>query len=83
MNCKNVIRELSEYLNSELDSAARAELERHLGKCEDCRLVVDTTKKTIQIFCNSEPIALPGDVRDRLHSALARHLRRPAPGSSS
>jgi len=74
LNCNNVIRELSNYLDGELDATAREELERHLGRCHDCRLVVDTTRKTIQIFCNSEPIALPVDVRSRLHAALEKRL---------
>lgn len=79
MNCRGVIRELSDYLNGELDSSARAELEHHLADCDDCRLVVDTTKHTIQIFCNSEPVPLPEDVRTRLHTALEKRLRqRPA-----
>ena len=76
MNCRGVIRELSDYLDGELDSSARAELERHLERCEDCRLVVDTTRKTVQIFCNSEPVPLPSEVRDRLHAALEKRLRR-------
>ena len=76
MNCRGVILELSSYLDGELDPSARAELERHLERCEDCRLVVDTTRKTIQIFCNSEPVPLPPDVRDRLHAALEKRLRR-------
>jgi len=59
-----------------VDAAARAELERHLERCEDCRLVVDTTKKTIQFFCNSEPLPLPNGVRDRLHAALENRLRK-------
>lgn len=76
MNCRGVIRELSNYLDGELDSAARAELEIHLDKCEDCRLVVDATKKTIQIFCNAEPVPLPAEVSQRLHAALAQRLRK-------
>lgn len=79
MNCRGVIRELSSYLNGELDASARADLERHLEHCKDCRLVVDTTQKTIQIFCNAEPVPLPTDVRERLHAALAKRLgRRPS-----
>lgn len=74
MNCRGVIHELSEYLDGELDAAARADLEQHLAKCEDCRLVVDTTRHTVQIFCNSQPIPLPNDVRERLHAALAKRL---------
>jgi anti-sigma factor RsiW len=76
LNCLSVIRELSNYLDGELDAAARKELEQHLGRCEDCRLVVDTTRKTIQIFCNAEPVPLPEDVRLRLHAALERRLGR-------
>ncbi len=75
MKCRGVIRELSDYLDGELDAGAQADLERHLEHCDDCRLVVDTTKKTIQIFCNSEPVPLPGDVRERLHKALEKRLR--------
>jgi anti-sigma factor RsiW len=76
LNCRGVIRELSNYLDGELDATARADLEVHLNKCEDCRLVVDTTRKTIQIFCNSEPVPLPAGVSERLHAALFQRLRK-------
>jgi anti-sigma factor RsiW len=70
-----VIRQLSDYLNGELDGNVRAELERHLEHCDDCRLVVDTTQKTVEIFCKSEPVPLPRGVRERLHAALEKRLR--------
>lgn len=78
MNCKNVIEELTSYLDGVLDSNMRADLELHLSRCTDCRVVVDTTRKTIQIFCNSEPVPLPEDVRQRLHTALLERFRRNA-----
>ena len=77
MKCKDVIHELSDYLDGALDPALLAELQRHLEHCEDCRLVVDTTKKTIQVYCNSEPAPLDEDVRMRLHRALEEKLKRP------
>jgi hypothetical protein len=49
----------------------------HLAKCKNCKLIVDTTKKTIQIYCNSEPAPLPEDMRHRLHDALVKKLGRP------
>ena len=76
MNCKKVIIELSSYLDGALDSSIRIDLEQHLSRCQDCRLVVDTTRKTIQIFCNSEPVPLPDEVRERLHTALLERIRR-------
>lgn len=80
MKCREVIRELSSYLDGELTSEAMAELDRHLGNCEDCRLVVDTVRKTIDIYCKAEPVPLPDDVRSRLHDALTKRLvRKPSP----
>jgi len=78
VNCKKVVVELTSYLDGVLDSSTKTELELHLSRCTDCRLVVDTCRKTIQIFCNSEPVPLPEDVRSRLHSALLERFRRNA-----
>ena len=76
MKCKGLFAELADYLDEMLDPALRVEIEEHLAKCKNCRVVVNTTKKTIEIFCNSEPVALPEDTRQRLHSALEKRLRR-------
>jgi anti-sigma factor RsiW len=75
LNCKGVVRELSNYIDGDLDLAMKQELERHLGHCEDCTIIVDQTKKTVEIFCDSEPVALPSDVRVRLHEALHRKMQ--------
>jgi anti-sigma factor RsiW len=77
VNCRGLIRELSSYLDRELTPQDVAEVERHLAACEDCRWIVDTTKKTIEFYCNSEPLPLPDDVRSRLHQALEARLKRP------
>ena len=74
MNCKGVIRELSNYIDGDLKPAVKQELDRHLEHCEDCKLVVDQTTKTVEIFCDSEPVNLPADVRSRLHEALRRKM---------
>ena len=70
MNCKGVIRELSNYIDGDLDPGLKTELERHLGHCEDCTMIVDQTKKSIEILCDSQPVSLSADVRSRLHAAL-------------
>jgi predicted anti-sigma-YlaC factor YlaD len=82
VNCRNIVKELSNYLDEGLDATLKASIEKHLSHCEDCRIVVDTTRQTIQIFCNSEPAPLPEDTRLRLREALKTRLRR-VHGSSS
>jgi predicted anti-sigma-YlaC factor YlaD len=79
VNCRDVILEVSSYLDGDLTPEALVELKRHLDRCLDCRVIVDTVRKTIDIYCQAEPIPLPEDVRTRLHEALARRLgRRPS-----
>jgi predicted anti-sigma-YlaC factor YlaD len=75
VNCRSIVRELSNYLDEALDSTLKASIEKHLEHCEDCKVVVDTTKQTIQIYCNSEPAPLPEDTRQRLRDALKKRLR--------
>ncbi len=74
MNCKGVIREISDYIDGELVLSVKQELERHLEHCEECKMVVDQTRLTVDVFCDSKPIDLPGDVKSRLHDALRRKL---------
>jgi anti-sigma factor RsiW len=74
LNCAGVIREISNYLDGELELAVKQDLERHLADCEECKMVVDQTKLTVEIFCDSKPVALPADVKSRLHEALRRKV---------
>ncbi|MFQ5927120.1 MAG: anti-sigma factor family protein [Terriglobia bacterium] len=74
MNCKQLMRELTDYLDGQLDPAVVKTLEQHLSDCDDCHIVVDTTRKTIELYCNCQPLPLPLDVRQRLDRALAQKL---------
>lgn len=76
MKCNDIIRQLSNYLDGELDANLVAEVQRHMEHCDHCRVVVDTTRKTISLFCGAEPAELPSDVRDRLHNALHKAFDR-------
>jgi anti-sigma factor RsiW len=78
VNCKGLINEISAYLDGELGQETLTDIEIHLKGCKDCRLIVDTTRKTIEIYYSAQPLPLPDDVRERLHQALIKRLgRRP------
>jgi len=72
--CKEVIQKLSEYLDGELPPDLASDLRRHLEGCDDCGIIVDTTRKTIDIFCNTEPAPLPENVQQRLNRLLSTKL---------
>ena len=70
MNCSDFLKELTDYLDESLDARTRAELEEHLQWCHNCFVICNTTKKTIEIYRDSQIYELPDDLRLRLHSAI-------------
>lgn len=70
MKCTEFLDELTNYLDGALDDRTKSELEDHLAWCHNCYVVCDTTKKTIEIYRNSELYELPNDLRGRLQSAI-------------
>ena len=75
MNCDGVIREISNYIDGELEPMMRQDLEQHLKDCKHCALTVDQTKVTVQLFCDDELVELPADVKTRLREGLRKKLR--------
>ena len=70
-HCRILLDSLSEYLNGDLGEDLCNELEQHLADCEDCRIVVDTLRKTIYLYhAASTASPLPEDVRQRLYLRL-------------
>ena len=72
MTCAQFLEELNDYLDDATDAAVRAELDRHLGKCPGCRVIWDTTRKTVRVFKGLEPYPIPPQIEARLLEALAR-----------
>ncbi len=68
--CQELKAQLSDYLNGELDRAVCAELERHLADCDNCRIVVDTLRKTILLYRNYGTDSMPAGAHERLIRVL-------------
>jgi anti-sigma factor RsiW len=74
VNCNQVMREISEYLDGELTPEMKGEIERHLAGCGHCRTVLDQVRMTIDIFCDQQKITLSPEISARLHQAVKRRL---------
>jgi len=70
--CKTLLGTLSDYVDGELSEELCRDLESHLEECEDCRIVVDTLRKTVSLYRQSaaELAQVPGPVRERLLRTL-------------
>ena len=70
-NCRHLLGSLSEFVDGTLEDELCAEIQRHMQGCENCRIVVDSLKKTIYLYqVAKEPAVVPEEVRERLYRRL-------------
>ncbi len=68
--CGELLGELSQYLDGEASEQVCTEIERHIASCEDCRVVVDTLRKTIELYHHLPRPALSAEAQERLYRSL-------------
>jgi len=76
VKCKDFLNELTDYLDGRISESLRMELDEHLHWCHECHVVMNTTKKTIEIYRDNELYELPNDLRNRLHQAIMTKCKK-------
>ena len=70
-NCQEILANLNDYIDGDLDSELCSLLESHLETCSNCKIVLNTLERTIELYRqDGESIILPEDVRSRLFTKL-------------
>ena len=70
-DCRELLSSLGDYVDGSLPSELCTLIEQHMRGCKRCRVVVDTLKKTIELYHETpEDANLPEDVRQRLYVRL-------------
>lgn len=74
LSCHEVLRELSNYIDNDLDPTLRAAMEEHLRSCHRCSIVLDTTRKTVLVVGDERIFEVPTGFSDRLHRLIDRQV---------
>jgi len=83
LTCKQFLQELNGFLDETVTEATKRSLQAHVDECPNCFVIVDTTRRTLEIYKCTEPQAIPDDVKTRLWEALERKMAYRKPPSSS
>jgi anti-sigma factor RsiW len=75
VNCTDFLAKLTDYFDGQIDPALLAEVKEHLGTCHHCEVVVDTTRKTIDVYRGAETYEFPEELSSRLRAAVMERLR--------
>lgn len=69
-HCGEMLGALSDYIDGELEERLCAEIEAHMRDCPDCKVMVDTFRKTIVLYRTHGQVEVPTDVQSRLYAVL-------------
>ena len=76
MDCNEVLEKLADYLDQEAREELCTAIESHLTQCRNCRVEVDTVRKTIVLYQEDRRVQTPVAISSRLEAALAREYAR-------
>jgi hypothetical protein len=74
IGCEDVWREISNYLEGDLDPAVKRAMEEHFAQCRHCEAVLDGMRNVIELYGDEKLFSLPADFYPRLHRRLAVHV---------
>jgi predicted anti-sigma-YlaC factor YlaD len=76
IDCEEVWRHISDYLDGEVDSGLRATMASHFKDCAHCSAVLDGTRNVVELVGDGRAFEIPPTAGQRLYKKLNEHLRR-------
>ena len=70
VNCEQVWREVSNYLDGEVDPSVRAAIEEHVRGCKNCTAVLDGTRNVVRLYGDDRMFEVAAGFGPRFHRRL-------------
>jgi hypothetical protein len=75
VNCEQVWREISNYVDGEVDGALRSAMEQHFHTCQRCTSVLEGVRNVTQLYGDERMVEVPAGFSRRLEKRIARDVR--------
>jgi hypothetical protein len=70
ISCLEVWREISNYIDNEVDPELRARMEAHFKVCAHCTAILDGTRNVVKLVADGVEFDLPEGFSKRLHNRI-------------
>jgi uncharacterized C2H2 Zn-finger protein len=74
VNCEQVWREISNYVDGDVDAGLRLEMEEHFKKCPRCASVLAGTQNVVKLYGDDRMLEVPAGFSLRLEKRIERSL---------
>jgi anti-sigma factor RsiW len=71
ISCEHVWREISNYLDGDVDPGLRARMEAHFRVCSHCSAVLDGARNVIRLVADGQAFELPRGFSERLRQRIS------------
>ena len=76
ISCVEVWREISNYIEGDIDPELRARIEAHFRTCKHCTAVHEGTRNVVRLIGDGETFEVSAGFSQRLYSKLPMRSRR-------
>ncbi len=83
LNCEQVWREVSNYIDGEVDAALRSSMDEHFRTCKSCASVLAGTRNVVQLYGDERMLEVPAGFSRRLEKRLTQNAAVRGRGWSS
>lgn len=74
-SCADFLSEFGDYLDGGASAELKECIEEHLRECHSCRVIIDSTTKTIRIVTESDTFTLPSDQIEPIVEGVMSRIR--------
>jgi hypothetical protein len=72
ISCQQVWRDISDYIDEDLDPVQRAVLDQHFAECRHCTALLDGMRNVIALYRDERVLAPPEGFHERLYQKLQK-----------
>ena len=76
IDCVEVWRQISNFLEGEVDSALRASMASHFKDCAHCSAILDGTRNVVKLVGDGKAFEIPASASQNLYKKLNDHVAR-------
>ena len=74
IDCEEVWRQISNYLEDEVNPELRAIMASHFKDCAHCSAVLDGTRNVVQLVGDGRAFEIPASASEKFYKKLNDHL---------
>ncbi|MGB9361776.1 MAG: zf-HC2 domain-containing protein, partial [Candidatus Sulfotelmatobacter sp.] len=72
VNCEQVWREISSYVDGDVDAALRASMDEHFQACKRCASILAGTRNVVRLYGDERMLEVPAGFSRRMEKRLAK-----------